>query len=307
MTSSLREYGLIALLIAVSVGGYLLFERNKEDLLSFSLDAIGTKLVNLVDDETAKIRIAEAFKRFQQQVRDNELRPDQIEYVAASVLNLTKSNARISPEEAEMVLAANLVDQPTALPAPQAADREARETFTLSDADQVQLGKRIESILLFAEAVQKSDSANLHLVHFESDDKGIRIALDTEFGNQWASKSFEKVRQNLDESRLVRWEPRLEDRQKAEIRRHESHQEALEALKTRQANSTFRVADEERLDLLSVRSKLRSMGVLAMPDSADFNKEIWVIIESALAEVEAAFEEEGVTISLESDSTRSVN
>ncbi len=75
MTSSLREYGLIALLIAVSVGGYLLFERNKEDLLSFSLDAIGTKLVNLVDDETAKIRIAEAFKRFQQQVRDNELRP----------------------------------------------------------------------------------------------------------------------------------------------------------------------------------------------------------------------------------------
>jgi hypothetical protein len=62
MTSSLREYGLIALLIAVSVGGYLLFERNKEDLLSFSLDAIGTKLVNLVDDETAKIRIAEAFK-----------------------------------------------------------------------------------------------------------------------------------------------------------------------------------------------------------------------------------------------------
>ena len=47
MKDILKDYGVIVLLIVVAISGYLLFTQNKQDIMAFTMDALGTRLAAL--------------------------------------------------------------------------------------------------------------------------------------------------------------------------------------------------------------------------------------------------------------------
>ena len=307
MTSSLREYALIGLLIAVAVTGYVLFDSNKEDILSFSLDAIGTRLVDLVEDESAKDRIADAFDQFQIKVANNEVRPEQIEYVAANVLNLAKSNTRISPEEAEFVLAGGVFDEPASLPTPAPPTSNQGFAFEVGSADRAELGKRLESMVLFADAVGESDTTVTHMIHFEAGDAGVHVVLDTEFGMRLDTGTFQDITQSLEASKLLKWESQLKDKRRKIFEMREAESEMLRVLYEEPSVESLSADEKVRLERLAQHAKLQSLGATSYVNVDSINSEIQLIIQSAIMHAERAKEASTFVISVGTDSTKSRN
>lgn len=99
-----KEYGGIALLLALAAFGISYYTSHRESALEASLGFIGDKLLALVPDGENKQNLAALYNDFKQQVLDRKIAPQQVEQVAASVLNLTQSEAQLTPEQAESVL-----------------------------------------------------------------------------------------------------------------------------------------------------------------------------------------------------------
>jgi len=223
MKSLLKEYGIIAVLIVVAVGGYLLVDRNKEDILSYSLDAVGTRLVSLVDDEESKRQIARAFDSFKRRVANDEVSSEQVELVAANILNLSTSGARITPEDAELILNLNeealLADLPApeppdagstmsvgrsdtapSVPEPDSPERPARPAEPARPSefriDARALATRIESMVGVAEAMERTiriDSVARRHVLF-SPSNGLHVEIDPETGRHDVRIDVESIR-----------------------------------------------------------------------------------------------------------------
>lgn len=236
MKSIWKEYGLILLLIVVAVGGYLIVDRNKEDILAYSLDAIGTRLVSLVDDDVAKRRIALAFESFKSRVANDEVSQEQVELVAANILNLSTSGARITPEDAELILNLNeealLADLPVpasgvgvtaetvgADPAPDPAPEPDPPAAPSAPAtpgamapvrppsvvriDARALASRIEAMVDVAESMERMVPADSVIGKFMifSPENGLHLQIDPESGRHGIRIDIESIREAAAEAR----------------------------------------------------------------------------------------------------------
>lgn len=215
MNTIWKEYGIIAVLIVIAVGGYLIVDRNKEDILAYSLDAIGTRLVALVDDDVSKRRIALAFDSFKRRVANDEVSSEQVELVAANILNLSTSGARITPEDAELILNLNeealladlpvpdpashsasepeLPSAPTTPPTPDAAapDRPPPAVKINSRA----LASRIEAMVDVAESMERTVPADSVIGKFMvfSPENGLHLEIDPESGRRGIRIDIESI------------------------------------------------------------------------------------------------------------------
>ena len=89
MKNLLREYGLIIILIVVSMVGYLVVRSNEEEILARSLDGISERLVVVVDDAASRRQSTEPLLASQM---DSVLEVVGIDSVRARVLR------RLSPK-----------------------------------------------------------------------------------------------------------------------------------------------------------------------------------------------------------------
>lgn len=171
MKSIWREYGLIAILIIVSVTGYFLYGKHKDDLVAFSLDTIGTRLEAMVDDPVARDRLAVAFDAFRERVESREVDPVDVEHVAANLLNLTTSGERLAADDIDMV-----VD----LWEPRAAEIPRPPKPTAEEWNRRAL--RVNEAISVAEKALVSiprDSLRGHLFRFATNDRGaIRVVVE---------------------------------------------------------------------------------------------------------------------------------
>jgi len=168
-----REYGLIAILIVISVTGYFAFNEHKEELLAFSLETVGSHLVDMVDDPVARERLAVAFTAFRDRVANQEVAPEEVELVTASLLNLTTSGERLGVEDVDMV-----VDlwEPAVTDVPRPKVTSAVEW----DRTAARVNK---AVLLAREAMlaMPSDSLRRHTMHFSTSESGaIRLSVDSD-------------------------------------------------------------------------------------------------------------------------------
>jgi hypothetical protein len=122
MGTFFRDYGLIAVLICFAVGGYFLLGDEREDVLASSLDALGSRLTALVDDDEAREQTELNMEAFKAAVAANEVAPEEVEQFAANVLNLSASGAKLSAEDADMVWSYAFGSDAAALPLPDMAD-----------------------------------------------------------------------------------------------------------------------------------------------------------------------------------------
>lgn len=173
MKAILREYGLIAILIVISVSGYLAFNEHREELIAFSLDTVGSHLADMVDDPVARERLAVAFGTFRERVANREVAPEEVEFVTASLLNLTTSGERLGADDVDMVM--HLWEPPAVeLPKPKAPNTVE---WNLAAA---RVNEAI-SIANMAISSMPADSLRQRAILFSTNDSGaIRISVDAD-------------------------------------------------------------------------------------------------------------------------------
>lgn len=299
MKSALREYGVILTLIAISVTGYYLFTQNKEDILSYSLDILGTKLVNLMGDDASKLQVAQAFERFQERVANQEVSSDQIQFVAANVLNLTQTRSKISAEEAEILLSdlpvpldgeqlsdapstslpTSPADSPSALPTP--SKPTTKQPFNTAD-----LGKSLDTLIRLSEVVDGSDPATVNMIRFKSDKDGVHVVMDPELEKHVSKGTFAFITRELTDDKKVRWNATLREDVEKRNQWLQEQEKKLELVVVQ--DQKMSAENASRVKTYSKMRSLQSKGAMVRMDSTLFAKEIEVLVSGILAEVEAS-------------------
>jgi len=208
-----REYRLIAVLIVVAMASYVLYNRYRQDILAYSLNAIGDRLVAMVDgDAGARGVVTERYERFKQRILRREVAPEQVESMAANVLNLSNSGASLTQQEAEMVL------EPIPHPNPPPESEPRLESSIVDEQALHKTGLRLGEMLVFNKemtaAVSENPEARKKLAenmryHL---DGGIGITLDDDAQAMFSEREWAymtKAMKRLQERHRIRWDDRL--------------------------------------------------------------------------------------------------
>ncbi len=100
-----RDYGLIfSLGIIIAVGSYWVVKEMPTDGIEFYLDALGDKLMAMVPQDNKKEELAAVYEDFRKKVKEKKIKPENVEKVAAAIINLTNSKDTLSADEAEALI-----------------------------------------------------------------------------------------------------------------------------------------------------------------------------------------------------------
>jgi len=103
-----RNVGLsLMVVVYVVLMIFFLVRDHKDDLsnaLDNSLDFIGSKLNAMVAEPSEKEEIVKVYDDFKKKVKDKQIPPDQVESIAANILNLSNSGVTITHDQAENIL-----------------------------------------------------------------------------------------------------------------------------------------------------------------------------------------------------------
>jgi archaellum biogenesis ATPase FlaH len=100
-----RDYGLILSLgIIIAVGSYWFVKEMPTEGIEFYLDALGDKLMAMVPQDNEKEALASVYEEFREKVRDKKIRPENVEKMAAAIINLSNSKDTLSADEAEALI-----------------------------------------------------------------------------------------------------------------------------------------------------------------------------------------------------------
>jgi hypothetical protein len=310
MKNILKEYGVIVLLIVVAISGYFLFSQNKQDILAYTMDTLGARLAALATNDESRERIVEAFDLFSDRVARQELSPEQIELVAANVLNLSAKGEAITPEEAEFML---YMDAPNSLPSPLFAEADEGILYgqpapvtpiipiapTVITADFEALGSRLEAMVKFAETVEIAPAEASRHYQFVSDSDGIHVVIDQQLGDFMSSPTFRPMARDLEERRMVRFNNKLAEEMDRDARGFNRRRARL----TKAQESMVRdAAQTQRLNSLVRIQRLGGLGVRVSMDSTAMNKEVELMIMEAMSGVESLLEGMRTEIMIGTDS-----
>ncbi len=316
MSKLFREYGLIIILILVGMVGYLSLRGNGHDSLADSLDGIRNRLVAMVDDVASREAIAARFDRFKSKVLGQEVSPEEVESMAANVLNLSNSGSTITPEEAELMLdMASSAPEVTLLPTPEAPEPGVPDPTPLVPAppapptplvsptpavlptlrDLSDLGERLETMLIFNVEIEKV--MDEHRDHREEMarhiryrvEEGLHVVLDMAMTDEMKQRIGREA-ERLEARMRVVWKQNMAEETRIERERARRELRSVTALRKRpplrvMVGTPLRVV-LSNLESLESLKHLEAMGYRAML-SDSIKHEIIVHLEVAL---EAAHE-----------------
>lgn len=280
MKGLLREYALVGLVIVMGIAGYLYVYQNQEDVLASSMDLIGDRLVEMVDDAGSKAFIRDRFAQFKERVMNREIAPDQIENVAANVLNLSNSGSTLTPEQAEMMLQFAAAGPEVALlPEPDLSGAEPEEPTpeTAPEAPLpairapapppppvapealTTLGERLHVMLAFNREVQAAVARNsderaalAEHVRFQFEN-GLHLNVDSSLAATLSKEDFKRVQRELkrlEKQRMVVWKRNVAEALHSEREQARRELQAVETLRSRPAAApTVRTRPEREVQV----------------------------------------------------------
>lgn len=263
--------------------------------MEYTLELVGSRLVELAQGEDEKEDIARQFAAFSDRVERNEVAPEAIESVAANVLNLRARGAAITPEEAALML---YPEPPSALPSPADSSDTQLRTYGYSLAssptkpvDVSELGDRITYMFEIADAVGKhTDSGESH-IRFARDEHGVHVVLDPDVDVFFESSFAEDLYAEVSEKEWVRWETNLADQQERQARRLERQAKRLAALEETQMTSLDE-SEARKLDALKRVHNLAMMGATTDLDTLVFHQEMESLIEGLTFEIRTTMDKD---------------
>jgi hypothetical protein len=232
MMKSLKKLGFFVItLVLTAFIFWLIFmdKQSKTDALDYTLGLLGDKLVAMIPNESGRKSVQEKFGDFVKQAKEQKVSPEQVEHVAANILNLSNAETELTSEQAEAVMDLSLA---TPLITSQ-GDCEIEVPSPPPPPEKWQnLEKRIQYVYEFNDKMReaiKEDSENKSRLaeqyHIQVQN-GLIMAMHEnmkiKFSNMEADKLQDKLKQ-LEEDQIVIWHKKQKDENSDEIKR-DKHQ-----------------------------------------------------------------------------------
>jgi len=263
MMNALKKIGLFLLTITLTLFIFWLVfldKESKSDVLEYSLNLLGDKLMAMVPENSDKSSVKNLYDSFVKQAKAKEVAPEQVEHVAANIFNLSNLDTTLTPAQAEAMLKYSL-----ATPLKLERLSEKSETSVVPSREKASislekapvppkhfpqqkwdnLGIRIQELnkmndeLKHAMREQAREMREKHLQMHYRIDKGLRVTIDPQLKEKFQHKKYNRLSRELrkmEDKELLEW--RKNFKEEMEQMRHELHDlqklhrlEGLEKLK----------------------------------------------------------------------------
>jgi len=256
-----RKIGLFLLVLIISAGIYLVFYAEKEvrqDVLEYSLTLMGNKLLAMVTDGVGKNKLTELYEGFKQKAKQGNVAPEQIENVAASILNVSNTESSLTPQQAEGVLRSAMMAPTTRISAvPHKAHKPKgppQPTIPLKPERLEALGERVKTMFEFNEHMHNTMKKHalkhremVSQIHYQVRD-GLSLALDAGLRAHMNEKEFRNLAKEikyLEREQLLEWRENLSEELEREMEEMKGELEALdESLEELKKQQIFEALDE---------------------------------------------------------------
>jgi len=186
-------------------------EEVKEDILRTTLEAFGDELLAMVPEGGQKTDLERRYQDFLTRAEQNQVPPEKIEDMAATILNIAAQDSEISAEQAIEVLD---FEPPAALgsiPAPEMAGE--KKSWTLDRERKRELAGRLRSMRNLKKQIERYSEAGLemppaaHRVVFIAD-SGLHALVAPEIREmvkQMRLEEFEREMNEMERERILHW------------------------------------------------------------------------------------------------------
>jgi len=225
-------------ILLLSTAIFMIVNQDKKvthDILTTTLKMFGDDLLALVPEGEQRNLLADRFQDFVNRAEADQVPPDQIEYVAATILNLSNTERSFTSDEILSVLQMDESDaQDTVifrtieLPPPPPARSAFRKRPPMTRKEKIELAERLAELEQFQARIKKISSNDSSLQNFRqhvffTSDSMIKVAIK----NGYRDKEFlrhrpgiERQLSELEEQELVEWVDHENDTLLTEIRIH---------------------------------------------------------------------------------------
>ena len=307
MSKALKNIGFfLVTIVLTAVIFWLVFvdKESKQDVLEYSLGLLGEKLMAMVPDSEEKQPVQALYDDFVAKAKNQEVEPDKIENIAATILNLSNSDSVVTPQEAEAIIRFSLAEPVkieqvypesvsvgltervpqfvvVAPPLPPEHDKKASpEQWTV-------VGERIKSAYNFNSEYQRALGEYHKKTHdqklqmqFKAED-GLHIAIDSNLKQQLDQKKYRRLHkemQGLEKQRIIVWRKDFSEEMRKEM---EKRRQDIESLK--QLNELENLQELKELESLKALESLKSLEVLQHIPIVNADS-IRIIVEKSLQE-----------------------
>ncbi len=296
--------------MVVALSGYFLIGDRRGDIMDYTLDMLGTRLIELAASDGEKDEIARQFAEFSGRIERDEVSPEVVETVAANVLNLKARGAVVTPEDVELML---FQEPGSALPYPSdsvsgikpyviAAPATAGASFEMRE-----LPERLATMFEIADAARDRGDASRPPVRFSRDESGVHVIIDSDVAETIAIDTRE-----FEGRGWIRWQDDLSER---EARRAAAFRE--QANRLAEAESARAAGFErqymDRLQTVKRIQKLAELGATTDLDTLGLYRELDLLFRDIEVDIQASMQglaeglsASGVSVSVQArpDSTR---
>ena len=224
MRESFRKIGFVLAALVISVAIYLTFyaeEEVKQNVLEYSLDLMGEKLLALVPDGTEKNKLTELYQDFKERATKGDVAPQQIESMAANILNTGNTETALTPQQAEGILRSAML-APTPISELLYIELGSGEPPQLARAPKPErlqfVGKRVKTMFELNEKIYiaiKKNRVKYHekarQIHYRVKD-GLNIIMDVSLRSHLDEEEFKNLAEQLkalEQDRVLKWEKDL--------------------------------------------------------------------------------------------------
>ena len=224
MRENFRKVGLVLAALIISVAVYLTFyaeEEVKQNVLEYSLDLMGEKLLALVPDGTKKNKLTELYQDFKERATKGNVAPQQIESMAANILNTGNTETALTPQQAEGILRSAML-APTPISELLYIELGSGEPPQLARAPKPErlqfVGKRVKTMFELNEKIYiaiKKNRVKYHekarQIHYRVKD-GLNIIMDVSLRSHLDEEEFKNLAEQLkalEQDRVLKWEKDL--------------------------------------------------------------------------------------------------
>ncbi|MFT4566606.1 MAG: hypothetical protein ACI9FN_001567 [Saprospiraceae bacterium] len=193
----------------------------QNNLLESSLNTLGDRLFSLIGDGVGKDILKEKYDAFVKRAVNGDANQDQIEYVAANILNATNSQDTIQPD-----LATRIVDatDTSFKPGNTVVVEALVKKIPMSFAQTTSLGESLVKILKMNDNLKKSCSKKRPDEYFAEKvfykfDKGIVMTLNEDIKSTLDEADFEEIiveLHELEKGKKMKWKKELSQALKME-------------------------------------------------------------------------------------------
>ena len=193
-------------------------QKVRDDVMEYSLNKLGDTFFSMMADSPEKTELQEKYNAFVQRSVDGQVEQEQIEYVAANMLNASNSQDRIDPKLASSIVNATDLDKE-----PSSVDGLANDWEGLDDSELKNLGEKLSKLLDFNEELKT-------------------VYTDVDFSDKVFYKFDEKIEINIDEEIKIAME---------------ETKKSLEALEYFKENQDFTWVNDLKEDLKKEQAKMK--------------------------------------------------